>query len=177
MQSDKAWKTRIVGHDRVDPSQLTANPNNHRLHPVKQQKVIRGSLEELGIIKSVIVNKRTGLLVDGHERLEVVIKAKDIEVVSDGISETDSTWRFDKPVRNAEHPTMKPVELCARAISHGSKRGGTVLDGFLGSGSTLIAAEQLGRRCIGTELDPKYCDAILARWEKATGGTATLEAK
>lgn len=445
MENEPAWKSRIVGHDKVDPKTLKANPLNHRLHPLKQQKVVRASIEELGIIKSVIVNRATGLLVDGHERLEealaeqqrggkvlldveyvelseaeeakaiaildasgematadpeklsalldgimtesselsglfedmarnadlsaldealaqdsgtvsnpqtraklgdiwelgdnrvvcgdctdpevmakvtdgqladmlftdppynvayeggtkdkltiqndsmdganfleflldvfrslatavrpgglayvchadsegmrfrqafseagfelkqcliwvkdrmvlgrqdyqwrhepilygwrsgaahkfyagrnkttvielpdavtigegvisiningriVAIKASNIEVVSDGTSEEESVWRFDKPIRNAEHPTMKPVELCARAISHGSQRGGAVLDGFLGSGSTLIAAEQLGRRCIGTELDPKYCDAILARWEKTTGGTA-----
>lgn len=80
----------------------------------------------------------------------------------------------DKPTRNDVHPTMKPVKLMGRLIKNSSKQEQLVLDLFGGSGSTLIACEQLNRRCFSMEFDPKYCDAILDRWEKLTGKTAFL---
>jgi DNA modification methylase len=82
-----------------------------------------------------------------------------------------------RPAANKEHPTMKPVELCERAILNSSLRNSTVLDLFLGSGSTLIAAEKAGRKCYGMELDPKYCDVIVKRWEDFTGKKAKKYAK
>jgi len=72
------------------------------------------------------------------------------------------------------HPTQKPIRLAERPIRKNSKPGDIVLDVFSGSGSTLMACEQMGRRCFGMELDPKFCDAIVARWEKFTGGRAVL---
>ena len=81
---------------------------------------------------------------------------------------------FDRPTSNAEHPTMKPVALIAYLIGNSSRPGGLVFDSFLGSGTTLVAAEQLGRRCCGLELDPRYCDVIVRRWEQLTGKTAHL---
>jgi site-specific DNA-methyltransferase (adenine-specific) len=81
---------------------------------------------------------------------------------------------FDRPTSNADHPTMKPVALIAYLIGNSSRPGGLVFDSFLGSGTTLIAAEQLGRRCCGLELDPRYCDVIVRRWEQLTGKTAYL---
>lgn len=84
----------------------------------------------------------------------------------------DSIWEFDKPSRNGEHPTMKPVPLIERAINNSSKKGEVVLDPFGGSGSTLIACEGTGRDCRTMDLDPRYCDVIVARWEKFTGGKA-----
>ena len=79
-----------------------------------------------------------------------------------------------KPARNAEHPTMKPVRLIARLIKNSSRPNEKVLDLFGGSGSTLIAAEQLSRSCCMCELDEKYCDVIIDRWEKFTGKKAVL---
>jgi DNA modification methylase len=76
----------------------------------------------------------------------------------------------------AMHPTVKPVELLADAILDVTARGDIVLDGFLGSGSTLIAAERTGRRCFGVELDPAYVDVVVERWERDTGLTAVREA-
>lgn len=81
--------------------------------------------------------------------------------------------REDKPTRNAEHPTMKPIPLMGRFIRNSSRRGATVIDLFGGSGSTLMACEQLDRTCRTMEFDPKYCDVIIARWEKFTGRKAT----
>jgi len=78
----------------------------------------------------------------------------------------------NKPPRNSEHPTMKPLELLETLLINSSKREDLVLDLFLGSGSTLIAAEKLNRKCYGMELDEKYCDVIIERWEQFTGQTA-----
>lgn len=74
--------------------------------------------------------------------------------------------------RDYAHPTQKPVALAARAIRNSAAHGALVLDPFGGSGSTLIACEREGRRCRMMEIDPHYCDVIMARWEKATGGAA-----
>lgn len=79
---------------------------------------------------------------------------------------------FEKPARNAEYPTMKPVPLMAYEIRNSSRVGDTVLDSFGGSGSTLMACEQTGRKCVTMELDPHYCDVILKRWEDYTGQKA-----
>lgn len=81
---------------------------------------------------------------------------------------------FNKPSRNGEHPTMKPVELFAYQIKNSSKKGDIVLDIFGGSGTTLVACEQLDRICYTMELDPKYCDVIIKRWENLTGQKAEL---
>ena len=70
------------------------------------------------------------------------------------------------------HPTVKPVAMVADAILDCSARGDIVLDAFLGSGTTLIAAERTGRRCSGLELDPLYVDTIVRRWQKLRGGRA-----
>lgn len=80
--------------------------------------------------------------------------------------------REDKPVRSEIHPTMKPVKLFARLVINSSRRGDRVLDLFGGSGTTMMACEQLGRKAYLMELDPKYCDAIVARWEQQTGRKA-----
>ena len=85
-----------------------------------------------------------------------------------------SVWDVPRPKKNDLHPTMKPVELVANCLLDGTKEGDVVLDAFGGSGTTLIAAEELGRRCYMMELDPHYCDVILARWEKMTGREAKL---
>jgi DNA modification methylase len=84
-----------------------------------------------------------------------------------------NVWTIAKK-SDGTHPTQKPIELVEHALSHSSKSGQSVLDLFLGSGSTLIACEKTGRRCFGMEIDPKYCDVVLTRWEQFTGKTATL---
>lgn len=77
-----------------------------------------------------------------------------------------------KPLKNDLHPTMKPVKLIAYQIKNSSKRGESVLDPFGGSGTTMIACEQLGRRCFMMEFDPYFADVIVNRWEKFTGKEA-----
>ena len=73
---------------------------------------------------------------------------------------------FDRPQRNGEHPTMKPIKLIEYLINNSSKINDLIGDGFLGSGSTMVAAHQLKRKCYGMELDPKYCDVIVERMRK-----------
>ena len=84
----------------------------------------------------------------------------------------NTVLEFDKPMSSRLHPTMKPVALVAHLMENSSKEGDVVMDIFGGSGTTLIAAEQLGRTCYMMELDPHYCDVIIERWEQMTGGTA-----
>lgn len=79
---------------------------------------------------------------------------------------------FDRPSRNAEHPTMKPVDLIAYQIKNSTRKNENVLDLFGGSGTTLIACEQTGRNCYMMEYDPRYVDVIIERWEELTGGKA-----
>ena len=80
-----------------------------------------------------------------------------------------SVWNFNKPAKSDLHPTMKPIELCAKAIRNSSLSDGSVLDIFGGSGSTLIACEQLNRICYMMEIDEKYCDVIRKRYAKFIG--------
>jgi site-specific DNA-methyltransferase (adenine-specific) len=81
---------------------------------------------------------------------------------------------FKKPTTNKLHPTMKPVEMMQYLISNSTKEGDKVLDLFGGSGSTLIACEELNRQCYTMELDEKYCETIIERWETLTGKKALL---
>lgn len=83
-------------------------------------------------------------------------------------------WNIQRTQKNDLHPTMKPIALCAKAIENSSKKEDIILDFFGGSGSTLIASEQLNRKCYAMELDPKYCDVIIKRWEDFTGEKAVL---
>ena len=88
-----------------------------------------------------------------------------------------STWTINKRNGDTGHPTEKPVEVPAMAIKHSSKTKDIILDLFGGSGSTLIACEQLDRKCYMCELDPHYCDVIIQRWENLTGQKAELVEK
>lgn len=77
-----------------------------------------------------------------------------------------TVWDIDRPSRSDEHPTMKPIPLCSKPLENSTKQGDIVLDAFLGSGSTMVAAHQLKRKCYGMELDPKYCQVIVDRMLK-----------
>lgn len=85
----------------------------------------------------------------------------------------DTVWEIARPSRSAVHPTMKPVELIERAIRNSSKPDDTVYDPFVGSGSTLIAAERSGRTCLAMDIDPVYAQVALERWQTFTGRRAS----
>jgi DNA modification methylase len=89
-----------------------------------------------------------------------------------GDRDQDDVWEIDRPSDAPLHPTMKPLPLMERAIANSCVSGDLVLDLFGGSGSTLIACERTGRRCAALELDPRYADVTLARWERFSGSVA-----
>ncbi|MBD3873622.1 DNA modification methylase [Pseudomonas kunmingensis] len=93
-----------------------------------------------------------------------------------GDRDQSDVWQIKKPHKNDLHPTMKPVELVERALRNSSRPGDVVLDPFGGSGTTLIAAEKSGRQARLIELDPKYVDTIVRRWQEYAGGQAVREA-
>lgn len=109
-----------------------------------------------------------------NETDHIVVRVPGYEIeVNNGI-ECDSIWRFNKPLRNGEHPTMKPIALCAQGIKNSSKPGEFVFEPFGGSGSTLIACAQTKRRCRCIELDPKYCDVIVKRYIEFIGSNKNV---
>ena len=91
-----------------------------------------------------------------------------------GARDQGDVWFFDKPHRNDVHPTMKPVALMEQALANSSRIGDVVLDPFAGSGSTLIACENLKRRARVAEIEPGYADVIVRRWQNYTGQSALL---
>lgn len=105
------------------------------------------------------------------QRHEVILylKQKGQKLNWHGDTRQDTIWEIKKPAKNEYHSTQKPVELVSKAVLNSSKEGDLIYDAFLGSGSTLIAAEKTGRICYGLELDPKYMDVIIKRWEDYTG--------
>jgi len=133
-------------------------------------------LQETGIgWKSIIVwNKNQSPMGGGHFR-------RKYEPIAYGYFENkffgreyaeDDVWDVDRTRKNDLHPTMKPVELVEKAIEYSSGRGGSVLDLFGGSGTTMIACEKTNRQARLMELDPKYCDVIIKRWQEFTGKIA-----
>lgn len=84
----------------------------------------------------------------------------------------DTVWEIPRPKRSEQHPTMKPVELVERAIENSSRPGEIVYDPFAGSGTTIIAAEQLRRRVRAMDIDPRYVAVAIERWENFTGQKA-----
>lgn len=113
---------------------------------------------------------RTGWLVADGERL---LRITGTDVLVEELH--PSVIHAPKPQASEQHPTMKPVALIERMLMNSSARGDTVLDPFGGSGSTLMACERLGRVCRTMELDPRFADVIVLRWQEATGLEAVLE--
>jgi DNA modification methylase len=105
----------------------------------------------------------------GESTLNITGKNLEVEEV------LGSTIRAEKPKKNADHPTMKPVELVLGMLKNSSRRGSTVLDLFGGSGSTLIACQKSGRKARLMEFDPQFVDVIIRRWQDFTGKSAVHE--
>ena len=100
------------------------------------------------------------------ENLRKMSKVELVELVEKILDLPSTVIEDNKPSKSPDHPTMKPITLCAKLIYNSSHEGDTVFEPFGGSGSTLIAAEQLGRRCCAIELEPKYCDVIVRRYKE-----------
>lgn len=120
-------------------------------------------------------NRSLSTVMEQLQDLELMTKdelKEFIKKIFDGSQIATSVIDENKPLRNSEHPTMKPVPLIGRLIKNSSRYGDIILDMFGGSGTTLIAAEQLGRKCRMVEFDPVYADVIVKRWEEYTGEKA-----
>lgn len=113
-------------------------------------------------------------VIEDNIEINKLTKEEMRQLLKELLSDRQSTTVIheDKPIRSSMHPTMKPLRLLARQIKNSTRPGELVLDIFGGSGSTLMTCEQLGRTCYTVELDPKYCDVIVERWEQATGEKA-----
>lgn len=120
------------------------------------------------------IDDRTQTTVQELEQTDIKkLKKEDlIKLLEEILSYETTVINEAKPQRNPDHPTMKPIRLIGRLVKNSSKKGEKVLDLFGGSGSTLIACEELGRVCYINELDPRYADVIIDRWEQMTGETA-----
>lgn len=139
------------------------------------------ALQESGFaLKHMLIwNKNNHVLglCDYHYKHEPILygwKEKGTHVFYGGGQCKTTVWDFPKPQKNDLHPTMKPVALVSEALLNSSQSNDIVLDIFGGSGTTLIACEQLGRKARLMEIDPHYCDVIITRWESFTGKQAQL---
>ena len=148
------------------------------------------SLREFGWQQPIVID-RDNIIVAGHTRYKAALRLgmktapckyadelTEDEVAAYRLADNKTaelaTWDDDKPMKCDLHPTMKPIKLIARFMVNSSQKGDPVADIFGGSGSTLIAAEQLNRKCYMMELDPHYCDVIINRWETFTGNKAKV---
>jgi DNA modification methylase len=112
---------------------------------------------------------------DIYGRHKIILDSDGVPLVrAEACGIESDIWEFPKPVKSKDHPTMKPIGLCARSIRNSSPPGALVADAFGGSGSTLMAAEQTGRECYVMELSEIFCDVIIKRWETFTGQKASL---
>ena len=127
-------------------------------------------LKEMGFIwKSIIIWKKNQATLSGKDyksRYEPIVYGCPQNSFYGERYKQEDIWEFQRTLKNDLHPTMKPIALIENALNNSSKKGMKILDLFLGSGSTMVAAHQLNRKCYGMELDPKYCQVIIDRMHK-----------
>jgi DNA modification methylase len=127
-------------------------------------------LSDLGIeYKSIIVWMKNQAIFSGKDfksRYEPIVYGRFNDFFNGARFNEEDIWEFARTQKNDLHPTMKPIPLIENALNYSSKIGMSVLDLFLGSGSTMVASHQLKRKCYGMELDPKYCQVIIDRMKK-----------
>ena len=160
--------SRADYQNRYEPIMYGWNPNIRDRHYFVDKRNDSTVWDEFTKTEIKLEGGKTIIkLPEFHLELEGEVKGKIIRK-----KEQTDIWEVNKPAKSPDHPTMKPVKLCAKAITNSSLRDHIVLDLFAGSGSTLIAAEKAKRRCFAMELDPKYVDVIIKRWENLTGEEA-----
>lgn len=146
---------------------------NPRQLTEKQAKDLEASLGKFNLVEIPAIWVKNTLVLghgDYHFQHEALIYGweRGGKHMFYGVRDKTTVWHIDKPSKNSDHTTMKPVALCEEAIQNSSLRNELVLDLFGGAGSTLIACEKLGRRCNMMEIDPLYVQVIIDRWEKFT---------
>lgn len=186
--------------EQVAISRLRPNPNNPRINDSAVDAVAR-SISEFGFNAPIVTDGKLKIAA-GHTRLKAAEKLgiKTVPVVripglrgskftgysiADNQTASIATWdegalaklgAKNKDNDNTLHGVQKPVECMARPIRNHGKRGDFVYDPFVGSGTTIIACEKLGRRCLAMDIDPIYVDVAVERWQQFTGGKAKREA-
>ncbi len=166
-QGQAAFWTSAFRHWPLDGDAYVFSPSGPLI------STLCASIEEAGIthhqwliwVKHQLVLGRSHY----HYRHEHVFYGWRGKTSWNGSRKEDSVWEEERPMASPEHPTMKPVALCERAIDNSSGLNDLVIDPFLGSGTTLIAADRTGRRCYGMEIDPHYVRLVIARWEAFSG--------
>lgn len=162
-------------HDEIlDIDLLVPNPKNPNKHPQKQIKLLAKIMAHQGWRSPIVVSNRSGFIVKGHGRLAAALLNGWSKCPVDRQDYASEADEYADSASKYIHPTQKPVLLAETAIESCVSLGMSVLDLFGGSGSTLIACEKTNRNCFMMELDPHYCDVIVARWEKYTGKKAVL---
>lgn len=181
MEADD-WQTFVDGFTAQMFINSKAGAPIYLVMSAQEWPVIDGSLRSVGFHwSSTIIWAKDRLVLshkDYHTQYEPIWygwNADGARLVEVKDRKQSDLWQIDRPSRSELHPTTKPVELITRALQNSSKRGDIILEPFGGSGSTLIACEQTDRSCRAIELDPKYCDVIVQRWEAFTGKKAVLE--
>ena len=176
--------------EQVSVEKLIPYARNTRSHSKDQVMQIAASIREFGFTNPVLIDEADNIIA-GHGRVLAARKVDMAEVpcirltylseaqkkayrIADNKLALNAGWDIARPTVSKLHPTTKPIELVAKALNNSSNVGTLALDQFGGSGSTLIAAEQLNRACYMMELDPIYCDVIVRRWEQFTGKEAVL---
>ena len=176
---------KVKNDDRADWSEAwELFPGNiaYVWHAGRHAKTVQESLEKCGFkIRNQIIWAKNNFAIsrgDYHWKHEPCWYAVKNKGNWTGDRSQTTLWEIDKPLKSETgHSTQKPVECMRRPIINNSDKGDIVYDPFLGSGTTIIAAETEGRICYGLELNPAYCDIIIQRWESFTGKEATLENK
>ena len=170
-KSDKDWDEFVRGY--MTNLLLFTNGNLYISMSDKELGHMQLMFEECGgRWASFIIWVKDRLILSGkdyHSRHETILYGWNEKIenrlrVED--RKQDDVWEIKRPTSSELHPTMKPIELIERMLNNSSKKGMNILDLFLGSGSTMVAAHQLNRKCYGMELDPKYCQVIVDRMLK-----------
>jgi DNA modification methylase len=170
-KSDKDWDEFVRGY--MTNLLLFTNGNLYISMSDKELGHMQLMFEECGgRWASFIIWVKDRLILSGkdyHSRHETILYGWNEKIenrlrVED--RKQDDVWEIKRPTSSELHPTMKPIELIERMLNNSSKKGMNILDLFLGSGSTMVAAHQLNRKCYGMELDPKYCQVIVDRMRK-----------
>ena len=134
--------------------------------------------KQRGILRQIMVWNKDSMVM-GHSEYHykhepILFGWKPGERLKNSDRTKTTVWDFKRPKASREHPTMKPLEMWCYAMGNHTKKRDLLYKPFCGSGTTIMAAEQLGRKCYGMEISPNYCDVIIKRWENLTGKKATL---
>lgn len=163
-----AWLTAVKPYMTRKNSLYIFNSDKMLLPTIEALKTSGGKFAQLliwaktqAVIGRLDYLPQHELIIYGWYGTHTFVKSKDKSILV-----------YPKPSASKLHPTMKPIGLLRRLILNSSKVGDIVFDGFVGSGSTLLACEQTNRCCLAVELDPEYCQVVINRWEKLTGQKA-----